>query len=89
MNSSEDNNLLNEVTDFWEKESCGTFVTNKEKHTFEYFEEIEKHRYKVEPEIFSFAQFTRYNGKKILEVGVGAGTDFSAVCKERCKMLRD
>jgi len=76
MNSSEDNNLLNEVTDFWEKESCGTFVTNKKKHTFEYFEEIEEHRYRVEPEIFSFTQFTRYNGKKILEVGVGAGTDF-------------
>jgi len=45
----------------------------------EYFEEIERRRYDPvvgEPEIFSFAQFTRYSGKKILEVGVGAGTDF-------------
>jgi ubiquinone/menaquinone biosynthesis C-methylase UbiE len=29
-----------------------------------------------EPEIFSFAQFTRAHGNKVLEVGVGAGTDF-------------
>jgi ubiquinone/menaquinone biosynthesis C-methylase UbiE len=33
-------------------------------------------KYTVEPEIFAFAQFTRYHNKKVLEVGVGAGTDF-------------
>lgn len=41
-----------------------------------YFDDIEAHRYGIEPEIFSFAQFTRYHGKEVLEVGVGAGTDF-------------
>ncbi len=62
---------------FWNKKSCGTEFTTKKKFTKKYFEEIEKHRYYVEPEIFSFAQFTRYYGKKILEVGIGAGTDFT------------
>jgi SAM-dependent methyltransferase len=43
--------------------------------TREWFEDIEEHRYTVEPFIHSVAQFTRHHGKNILEVGVGAGTD--------------
>jgi len=68
--------LKNEVYDYWNEKSCGSRFSNKEKFSKDYFEEIENHRYLVEPEIFLFAQFTRYHGKKLLEVGVGAGTDF-------------
>jgi ubiquinone/menaquinone biosynthesis C-methylase UbiE len=68
--------LIKEVKDYWNKASCGTEHTTQEKFTQAYFQEIEEFRYSVEPEIFSFAQFTRYHGKKVLEVGVGAGTDF-------------
>jgi len=66
----------NKVADYWNKASCGTEFINEEKYSKEYFEAIEEFRYTIEPEIFSFAQFTRFRGKKILEVGVGAGTDF-------------
>ena len=69
-------NLKQEVYNYWNKASCGTEFIKQEKFTKEYFEEIERFRYSIEPEIFSFAQFTRFHGKKILEVGVGAGTDF-------------
>lgn len=69
-------NLKQEVYKYWNQASCGTEFVHKEKFTAAYFEEIEKIRYSLEPEIFSFAQFTRFHGKKILEVGVGAGTDF-------------
>lgn len=68
--------LKQEVHAYWDQASCGTEVTHHEKYTYTYFEEIEAYRYAVEPEIFSFAQFTRFRGKKVLEVGVGAGTDF-------------
>jgi len=64
------------VKRFWERASCGTNRANSAKHSRDYFEEIEEHRYQVEPFISSFAQFTRWHGKKMLEVGVGAGTDF-------------
>ena len=37
----------------------------------EWFEQTEEYRYSVEPYIHSVAQFTRYPGKKILEIGVG------------------
>ena len=65
--------LKQEVYNYWNKASCGTEFVKKEKFSKEYFEEIEQIRYLVEPEIFAFAQFTRFYGKKVLEVGVGAG----------------
>ena len=69
-------NLKGEVHHYWNRASCGTEITQEDKFCLSYFENIEKHRYSVEPEIFSFAQFTRFHGQKMLEVGVGAGTDF-------------
>jgi ubiquinone/menaquinone biosynthesis C-methylase UbiE len=72
-----DNEILkNQVKSYWDKASCGTNITNKKKFSHDYFEEIERARYQAEPEIFAFAQFTRFYGQKVLEIGVGAGTDF-------------
>lgn len=72
-----DQQKLNDaVCTYWNRASCGTDCTKKEKFSRDYFEDIESFRYAIEPEIFSFAQFTRFKGKKVLEVGVGAGTDF-------------
>lgn len=68
--------LKDAVRAYWEKASCGTDATSAAKHSRQYFEEIEARRYATEPEILSFAQFTRAHGLRILEVGVGAGTDF-------------
>jgi 2-polyprenyl-3-methyl-5-hydroxy-6-metoxy-1,4-benzoquinol methylase len=41
----------------------------------EYFEEVTARRYRVEPHILDFAQFHRWQGKKVLEIGCGIGTD--------------
>ena len=71
----ESDQLKHEVKNFWEQEPCGSGFGESTKYTKEYFDEIEEHRYRVEPFIHQFAQFTRYCGKKVLEVGVGAGTD--------------
>lgn len=68
--------LKRRVHDYWNAESCGTDVTGAAKFTREYFDEIEAYRYEAEPEIFAFAQFPRWHGRDVLEVGVGAGTDF-------------
>ncbi len=71
-------NINDEVRLFWEREPCGSgqaIVGELRPLTKEWFEQIETHRYKVEPFIHSVAQFTLHHGKKILEIGVGAGTD--------------
>ncbi len=76
MEKSEYTFLKEELRVFWNAQTCGTATIDKEKYSLEYFEEIEEYRYNLQPEIFNFAQFTRFHGKKLLEVGVGAGTDF-------------
>lgn len=68
--------LKQEVKKYWNTAACGTEFINLKKFSKEYFEAIEAFRYATEPEIFAFAQFTRFHGTRILEVGVGAGTDF-------------
>lgn len=68
--------LKNEVKTYWNQASCGTEFIEQQKYTREYFHDIENFRFTIEPEIFSFAQFTRFHNKKVLEVGIGAGTDF-------------
>lgn len=70
--------LTDEVQSFWENETCGTaseIVSGDSKFSLEWFKKVEDHRYKFEPFIHSVAQFPRHHGKRILEVGVGAGTD--------------
>src|SRR5439155_22213891 len=68
--------LKRAVHDYWNAGACNSEVAVAPKYTREYFEQIEAARYAIQPEIFSFAQFTRAHGRKVLEVGVGAGTDF-------------
>lgn len=68
--------LKAEVREFWNRLSCDTQVASSPKFSRAYFEEIESFRYRDQPFIHAFAQFTRYYGKRVLEVGFGAGTDF-------------
>ena len=68
--------LKEEVRSFWDRQSCDTHAAVSGKFSRAYFEEIESYRYRDQPCIHSFAQFTRYRDKKVLEVGFGAGTDF-------------
>ena len=77
LTQDESSNLLKqEVRDFWNEQSCDTHVARAAKFSRQYFEEIEDYRYFDQPFIQSFAQFSRYRGKSVLEVGFGAGTDF-------------
>ncbi len=72
--------LKKEVRNYWELNPCGTehggTYQKQIKFSKKYFGNIENHRYSAEPEIHPFAQFSQSRGKKILEVGVGIGTDF-------------
>jgi ubiquinone/menaquinone biosynthesis C-methylase UbiE len=65
-----------QVKDYWESNVCETGEARSPKYSKEYFDEIEQYRYSVTPDIHEFAKFTLWHGKKVLEIGVGAGTDF-------------
>ncbi len=76
MENYTNTNIKSQVKGFWNEKTCGTWEIDEKKFTRQYFDSIEEDRYSKQPEIFSFAQFTRFSNKKVLEVGVGAGTDF-------------
>ncbi len=63
------------VREFWDGVPCGTLRVSGSEKTTEFYEEIEHQRYEMEPFIFEHAQFDRWKGKKVLEVGCGTGTD--------------
>jgi 2-polyprenyl-3-methyl-5-hydroxy-6-metoxy-1,4-benzoquinol methylase len=66
---------LNEVRDFWDRRPCNIRHSPRPVGTREYFDEVEARNYFVEPHIPRFAQFERWCGKKVLEIGCGIGTD--------------
>ncbi len=70
--------LTDKVRAYWEAEACGTaphIVGELRPLSPEWFEQVEQYRYTMEPFIHAVAQFTRHRGRRLLEVGVGAGTD--------------
>ena len=63
------------VQDYWDARPCNIRHSGKAVGTREYFDEVEQRKYFVEPHIPGFAQFERWAGKRVLEVGCGIGTD--------------
>jgi len=63
------------VQAYWNARPCNIRHSTQPVGTKEYFDEVEKRKYFVEPHIPGFAQFERWGGKKVLEVGCGIGTD--------------
>lgn len=76
------------VRNYWEAGACGTcqeIVGELPKRTPIWFRKVEQHRYEAEPCIHAVAQFPRHHGKKLLEVGVGAGTDHLQWARSGCE----
>jgi len=69
------------VQQFWDTTPCGTGDINIEPETLEYFEAISERRNKLEPFIADYAQFNRWAGERVLEVGCGAGSDLLRFAK--------
>ncbi|MDX1923172.1 MAG: class I SAM-dependent methyltransferase [Alphaproteobacteria bacterium] len=66
---------IENVKSYWDKRPCNIRHSTKPVGTKEYFDEVEARKYFVEPHIPGFAEFERWNGKKVLEIGCGLGTD--------------
>ena len=67
--------IKSEVREYWDKRPCNIKHSDKEVGSIEYFDEVEAKKYFVEPHIPLFAEFKKYAGKKVLEIGCGIGTD--------------
>src|SRR3982751_4075386 len=63
------------VREYWNSRPCNIRHSPLPVGTREYFDEVEARKYFVEPHIPGFAEFARWRGKKVLEIGCGIGTD--------------
>jgi len=64
-----------DVERFWDTRPCNIRHSAQPVGSKEYFDEVEARKYLVEPHIPAFAEFARWRGKRVLEVGCGIGTD--------------
>ena len=64
-----------EVQGYWDARPCNIRHSPKPLGTKAYFDEVEARKYFVEPHIPAFAEFPRWNGRRVLELGCGIGTD--------------
>lgn len=68
--------IKSRVRDFWNTQPCGTRGNPYPEGSVEYFRWIESQRDEREPFIGRFARWGERAGQHVLEMGVGAGTDF-------------
>lgn len=66
---------IQKVKDYWNARPCNIRHSTAEIGTREYFDQVEARKYFVEPHIPAFAEFDKWKGKKVLEIGCGIGTD--------------
>lgn len=66
---------ISDVQHYWDARPCNIRHSSKPVGSREYFDEVETRKYLVEPHIPGFAEFGRWAGKRVLEIGCGIGTD--------------
>ena len=66
---------ISKVSDYWNARPCNIRHSPQPVGTREYFDEVEQRKYFVESHISRFAEFDRWRGRKVLEIGCGIGTD--------------
>lgn len=70
-----DTKTIADVHKYWNDRPCNIRHSPKPVGTKEYFDEVEARKYLVESHIPGFAEFGKWKGKKVLEIGCGLGTD--------------
>jgi len=66
---------ITEVKEYWNRRPCNIRHSTAPVGSRQYFDEVEARKYFVESHIPAFAEFERWRGKRVLEIGCGIGTD--------------
>jgi len=66
---------VQDVKQYWDQRPCNIRHSRKPIGSRDFFDEVEKRKYFVEPHIPQFANFPLWRGKDVLEIGCGIGTD--------------
>jgi SAM-dependent methyltransferase len=73
--AADSTSVIDQVRAYWNRRPCNIRHSTNPLGTRQYFDEVEARKYFVEPHIPKFAEFERWRGKKVLEIGCGIGTD--------------
>jgi len=65
----------NDVKAFWNQNPCDSSVSNESREDKSYYEEIERDRYSHQDHINQIMDWLSWEGKQVLEIGTGVGTD--------------
>src|SRR5690348_6605188 len=65
---------ITEVKEDWNRRPCNIRHSTAPVGSRQYFDEVEARKYLVESHIPRFAEFERWRGKRVLEIGCGIGT---------------
>lgn len=69
------NDIIEGVRSYWDSRPCNIRHSPLPIGTRQYFDEVSRRKYTVEPHISRFAHFKAWKGKSVLEIGCGIGTD--------------
>ncbi len=70
----------------WSETPCGSNYSDSKPYTQKYFSEIEAHRYESHPWILESIQSFNIKNKKVLEIGLGVGTDHLNLARQGAEM---
>lgn len=74
-------NIEEKIIEYWNRQPCNIRHGLSPVGTPEFFAEVSNRRYRVEPHIREFAGFHHWQGKRVLEVGCGIGSDAEEFAK--------
>lgn len=70
-----DQELLTKIVDYWNAQPCNVKHSLAEVGTEQYWNDVTQRRFFVEPHLRDFAGFHLWQGKRVLEIGSGIGSD--------------
>jgi SAM-dependent methyltransferase len=80
-NRAEQERLQNEVEQFWDAKPCDSDVSVEELCSPRYFTDIEHQRYRLQSHIMDLLSSLDLEGKRLLEIGSGVGTDARTIIR--------
>lgn len=73
-------NIKKKIRDYWNNRPCCSGLSKAVWGTKEFFEHVDLYKDAYEPFTDKIAGYPKWKNKKVLEIGVGLGKDFSRFC---------
>ena len=73
----------------WDRQPCDSELSTRERLSREFYLDVERQRYALQPHILEILSWIDWRGKRVLEVGAGVGTDARLIVITHAALERD